>query len=85
MWNVFTLVAQENNPRHYIYMIQHVHFLIWYKSWNVNLRWYVQVFTSNPHLGVTFYLEVSKFNQAYVFFNMDSSKKKTDDLLQDSS
>ena len=53
--------------------------------WNINLRWYIQVFTSNPHLGVTFHLEVYKFNQAYVFFNMDSSKKKTDDLLQDSS
>ena len=35
-------------------------------------------------MGVAFYLEFTKFNQAYVFLDMDSSKK-TDDLLQDSS
>ena len=35
-------------------------------------------------MGVAFYLENTKFNQANVFLDMDSSKK-TDDLLQDSS
>ena len=49
------------------------------------LRWYIQLFTINTYFGVPFHLEVSKFNQAYEFSVMDSSKKKTDDLLQDSS